>query len=138
MSIIQTSEAYLPVPQDATNAITAAIKSVAYHKGNYAVYLGILPAGCRPDRPNDLPRGIDFAGVLLSPTSPAFSQRVCLAFNRIQLEKGLVDHRWAFVVKRSKARLLPNPAEDQAAAKLLATIQSAITSRGREAEGGVL
>jgi hypothetical protein len=136
MCSTETRDAFLPVPQDAFSAITAACKAVAFHKGNYAVYLGILPPGCRPDRANEIPQGIAFAGLLLSPTSPAFSQRVCLAFNRFQLESGYVDRRWAFVVKRSKARLLPHSVEDQAAAELLQVIKSAISSDRHEAAGG--
>ncbi len=136
MSTFQTSEAFLPVPQDAFSAITAAIKAVRFKKGNFAVYLGILPPGCRPIRPNELPRGIDFAGLLLPATSPAFSQRICLAFNQTQLENDLIDHRWAFVVKRSKTRLLPCPAEDLAAAELLKAFHQALTPNGREAVGG--
>lgn len=125
MATIRTSAA-TPIPSQDSPAIDNAsvtgfpeirgIRSVRRYtkKGRYAVYVGRLPRECTPKSAVELPAGLDFASILLSPTSVGFGGRVCRAFNQHQIDNGFPGRRWALLAIRPRATVGAQPAEDEA------------------------
>ena len=73
-------------------------------RGKQAVYVATLPDAYRPQRPWDVPPSFSQAELRAKNLTMSEAHGFARAFNKAQLAGGLVDRRWAFVLKHLKSQ----------------------------------
>ena len=83
-------------------ALDAGGKSSSRRHGNYAVYVGVVPAGFTPQLPVDQPADYQAVRQIKPRLTLKAATGLCQRFNGLQLHRGLPGRLWGFVMARNR------------------------------------